>query len=479
MLFNSFSFAIFLPIVFALYWLVPPRLQWVVLLISSYFFYMCWKPEYVLLIFFTTLISYGGAILIKKRPTKQKLFLTLSLIVSLTVLFFFKYFNFFSSSITWGINGLFGASLDPILINVILPVGISFYTFQTLGYVIDVYRGTVEPEYHFGKYATFISFFPQLVAGPIERTANLLGQIKAEHSFDYAKASYGARLMLWGYFKKMVVADNLAVFVDAVYDAPTQHSGFSLIAATLFFAIQIYCDFSGYSDIAIGVAKLFEIDLMENFKTPYFATSVKQFWSRWHISLSTWFKDYIYIPLGGNRVSKIRHKLNLIITFLVSGLWHGASWSFIAWGGIHGVAQAATACLPKRKEPKPKKLFLEILKGLGVFAFVTASWTFFRAQTLSDAWYILTHGFAGISSPISYLRRGLVSMGMGMERFVICAASIFILFLFEAFSQKRDLIAWLGTRKKALSFAVCILAVFIILAWTPIKGNAQFIYFQF
>lgn len=477
MLFNSFSFAIFLPIVFALFWIVPKKYQWIVLFISSYSFYMCWKVEYVILILLTTLTSYWGAILIEKRPTKKKCFLTISLIISLTVLFFFKYFNFFSSSFIDSVNSLFSVELSPILVNVILPVGISFYTFQTLSYVIDVYRGTVKAEHHFGKYATFIAFFPQLVAGPIERTSNLLGQIKAEHSFNYEKASYGVKLMLWGFFKKMVIADNLAVFVDAIYDTPTHFNGFSLILSTVFFAIQIYCDFSGYSDIAIGVAKLFDIDLMKNFNAPYLATSIKDFWSRWHISLSTWFKDYIYIPLGGNRVSKLRHKLNLIITFLVSGLWHGASWTFVLWGGIHGVGQAAEACLPRKN--KKNSAFVTLLKRLFVFLFVVVTWVFFRARSISDAWHVITKCFVGISSPMSYIRAGFTNMGMGVERLIICLISVALLFAYDAMSEKKDVIQCISAKKRIVSWSVYVVIALLILAWTPITSGAEFIYFQF
>lgn len=478
MLFNSLSFAIFLPIVFSIYWLVPKKYQWVILFISSYFFYMCWKVEYVVLIILTTLVSYFSAILIEKKPTRKRVFISLTLLISLGVLFFFKYFNFFSNSVTSGINGIFGLTLEPVLADVILPVGISFYTFQTLSYVIDVYRGTVKAEHHIGKYATFISFFPQLVAGPIERTANLLGQIKEEHNFNYAEASYGIRLMLWGFFKKMVIADNLAVYVDNIYGAPTRYSGSALIITTVFFAIQIYCDFSGYSDIAIGVGKLFGINLMKNFESPYFATSIKGFWSRWHISLSTWFKDYVYIPLGGNRVSKIRHKINLIITFIISGLWHGANWNYVIWGGVHGVAQAIESAIPKNKKVKTKKI-VTVLKGIGVFIFVTITWVFFRAQSFSDAWHVLTNGFTGIASPISYLRKGFQDMSMGVERLIICVISVLILFVFDAFSQKTDVIAWIGTKKKIVSWGLCILLTLIILAWTPIKSGSEFIYFQF
>lgn len=478
MLFNSFSFAVFLPIVFTLYWAFPKKCQWVILLLSSYLFYMCWKVEYVFLILLTTAVSYTCALMIEKYPRYKKLFLPGALLISLGVLFFFKYFNFFSNSLTNAINGIFALEGKPILANVILPVGISFYTFQTLSYVIDVYRGSVAAERHFGKYATFISFFPQLVAGPIERTHNLLGQIKAEHDFHYDQAAYGVRLMLWGFFKKMVVADNLAVFVDVIYDAPTQYSGAALVLATVFFAIQIYCDFSGYSDIAIGVGKLFGIDLMKNFDAPYFAVSIKDFWSRWHISLSTWFKDYVYIPLGGNRVSSFRHKINLIITFLISGLWHGANWTYVVWGGIHGAAQALEAAIPKRRL-RPHNRISGILRGTAVFVFVVVAWVFFRAQSISDAGYILANGFTGILSPITYLRKGFLDMGMGISRLVICVISVLMLFCYDALSRTRDVITWIGNKKPIVSWSVGILLVLLIMAWTPLTSGSEFIYFQF
>lgn len=329
MLYNSVAFAVFLPIVFLIYWAIPHKFRWVLLLVASYYFYMSWDPKYVFLILMTTAISYFAAIGLEKAGSrKKKWIMTIAAVVCLGVLFFFKYFNFFSQSVIGFLN-LFSLKLSPLTLKVILPVGISFYTFQTLSYVIDVYRGNVKAEHHFGYYAAFISFFPQLVAGPIERVNSLLPQIKAEHKFDYEKASYGIKMMIWGYFKKLVIADTLSQYVSVVYDNPRQYQGFSLVIATLFFAFQIYCDFSGYSDIAIGTAKLLGIDLTTNFKSPYFSQSVKEFWSRWHISLSTWFRDYVYIPLGGNRVGKIRHSLNLIITFLVSGLWHGANWTYV------------------------------------------------------------------------------------------------------------------------------------------------------
>ena len=326
MLFNSLSYIIFLPIVFVLYWALPHKYRWVMLLIASYYFYMSWNLKYVVLILFTTIVSYTSARVMEVAETSKmkKLILGLASAFCLLVVFFFKYFNFASKTITTILAEL-SISLSPLTLHLILPVGISFYTFQTLSYVIDVYWGKMKAEKNFGIYAVYISFFPQLVAGPIERSSNLLPQIKAEHHFNSDKALYGAKLMLWGYFKKIVLADNLAKYVDLVYGNLNQYKGFNLVLAVFFFTIQIYCDFSGYSDIAIGTAKLLDIDLMTNFKSPYLSASVKEFWRRWHISLSTWFRDYVYIPLGGNHCSKIRCGMNLLVTFLVSGLWHGAN----------------------------------------------------------------------------------------------------------------------------------------------------------
>jgi D-alanyl-lipoteichoic acid acyltransferase DltB (MBOAT superfamily) len=296
--------------------------------------------------------------LIEKTPDrkKKKIVMLLGVMSGLTVLFFFKYFNFLSISVVNLLN-LF-TPVNKVTINVLLPVGISFYTFQTLSYVIDVYKGEIAAEKHFGKYAVFVSFFPQLVAGPIERSINLLPEVKKRHVFNCENAVLGIKLITWGFFKKLIIADNMALFVDTVYNNVTVCSGFALILATMFFAFQIYCDFSGYSDIAIGVAKLFDVKLMINFKNPYFSASMREFWSRWHISLSTWFRDYVYIPLGGGRVSPARKKFNLIVTFLASGLWHGANWTFVLWGALHGVFQIMEG---GKKDGKTEGLFRWLL----------------------------------------------------------------------------------------------------------------------
>lgn len=351
MLFNSLTFAIFLLIVFIVYWALPHKYRWLVLLIASYYFYACWSPKYVVLILISTIPTYIAAILLEREESllRRKFILTATLLVCLGLLFFFKYFNFVSGSIS-ELLILFSVRPQPVTLNILLPIGISFYTFQSLGYVIDVYRGKVHPEHHFGIYATFISFFPQLVSGPIGRADSLLPQIKSKKSFQYSEATYGLKLMAWGFFKKLAIADVVAQYVDTSYASLRTCSGFDLLIVVFFFTIQIYCDFSGYSDIVIGTAKLMGINLMTNFKSPYFSKSIKEFWSRWHISLSTWFRDYVYIPLGGNRCSKPKHYLNLMITFLASGLWHGANWTFVAWGGIHGLAQVMEASFVKKKE---------------------------------------------------------------------------------------------------------------------------------
>lgn len=334
MSFNSVTFAVFVTLVFLVYWGLPQRRQWVVLLFSSYYFYMSWNAKYVLLILFTTIVSYTcGRLLAVTKCVYQKRFILFSAsVICLGVLFVFKYFNLFMDTFC-SVLQLLSIQIHPMTLKLLLPVGISFYTFQTLSYVIDVYRGEIPAEKHFGIYAAFVSFFPQLVAGPIERTGNLLPQIRREHCFCYEDAVYGLRQMLWGFYKKIVIADTLAFYVDKIYADLFSYEGGTLVLAAFFFSFQIYCDFSGYSDIAIGTARLFGIKLMTNFKNPYLSVSLNEFWQNWHISLSSWFRDYVYIPLGGNRKGKVRKYINLLITFLTSGLWHGADVTFIVWGG--------------------------------------------------------------------------------------------------------------------------------------------------
>jgi D-alanyl-lipoteichoic acid acyltransferase DltB (MBOAT superfamily) len=472
------AFAFFLPIVFIIYWAVPHKFRWLLLLIASYYFYMSWNPKYVFLILFTTVVSYGAARLLEKEKSqkKKKWILAGTAVVCLGILFVFKYFNFVSESLTDFLR-LFSIQLNPVTLNLLLPVGISFYTFQTLSYVVDVYKGDVEAEHHFGYYAAFISFFPQLVAGPIERTGNLLPQIKKEHHFDYDQATYGLKLMAWGYFKKIVIADTLSQYVSTVYDMPQNYQGFALVLASVFFAIQIYCDFSGYSDIAIGTAKLLGINLMTNFKNPYFSQSVKEFWSRWHISLSTWFRDYVYIPLGGNRVGPVRHNLNLLVTFIVSGIWHGANWTFVFWGGIHGIAQILeNALIPKKY--RTSKGIVWLLRVLFVFGFCTFAWIFFVADSLGDAFYVISHLFTNLSHPAEYLRDGFVGIGMDSIKLAETAAGIFILALYDFASLKVDCIKEISKMNCVGRYSIYTIMLCLIMFFRA-TVPAEFVYFQF
>ncbi len=482
MLFNSLSFAIFLPIVFVIYWAVPHRFRWGLLLVASYYFYMSWDVKYVVLIVLTTLVSFLcglGLERCKQKKTKKKI-VALTLIICLGVLFFFKYFNWVGNSFV-SLLQMLVIPAHEMTLKIMLPVGISFYTFQTLSYVIDVYRGDIAAEHHFGKYATFVSFFPQLVAGPIERPENLLPQIKKARSFSYEKATYGMKLMALGYFKKLVIANGISSYVDAVYVDVSAYTGFSFVCATVLFAIQIYCDFSGYSDIAIGSAKLFGIDLMTNFKSPYFSKSIREFWKMWHISLSTWFRDYVYIPLGGNRCSKLRNHLNLLITFLLSGLWHGADWTFVIWGGLHGTGQIIENTLPKQKTPASHlgRIFKNFLSTLLIFSFCCFTWIFFRAESIQDAIYIITHLFEGLASPVQYCMEGLTSMGLFAKRLFEIAFTIFLLFAYDFASRDTDLIQKSKALPGIARWAIYLLLLFVILVFTPIENNSEFIYFQF
>lgn len=478
MLFNSLQYAVFLPVVFAVYWLLPHKYRWMLLFAASYYFYMSWNVKYVVLILFTTTVSYFAARFIEKTDDlkKKKTLLSIALVSSLGVLFVFKYFDFFVTSFC-DLMAKMSIPANPKTLGLLLPVGISFYTFQTLSYVIDVYRGNSKAEKNFGIFATFIAFFPQLVAGPIERTNNLLPQIKEEHHFDYKQAAYGMKLMAWGFFKKMVVADNLAVYVDRVYNDVSNYEGFSLLLATVFFAVQIYCDFSGYSDIARGSAKLLGIELMDNFRSPYFSSSVKEFWSRWHISLSTWFRDYLYIPLGGNRVKKVRHYLNLFITFLVSGLWHGASWTFIIWGAIHGAAQVVENILHIKAEKNSR--IKRVVSMCVVFVFVCFAWIFFRAQNFSEAIFVIKNMFAGIGEPLNYFMQGISDIGMSEMRFAVCIGVYLIpLAIYDYASLKTDVITWVS-KKPAVIRHMFYGATVAIIMFLHAIGEVSFVYFQF
>lgn len=471
-----------MPIVFFLYWIIPSRHRWPFLLAASYYFYMSWNIAYVVLIAITTLISYLTALKIEKAESQKikKFYSLIASIVSIGILFVFKYFNFASYSICQLLR-LTSINIHPVLLKLALPVGISFYTFQTLSYVIDVYKGTIQAEKNLGIYATFISFFPQLVAGPIERTSNLLPQIKSEKKFDYEMATQGIILIVIGFFKKLVVADTLAKYVDNVYANVSGYRGFVFVLASVFFAIQIYCDFSGYSDIAIGVALLLGIRLMTNFKSPYLASNIKEFWNRWHISLSTWFRDYVYIPLGGNRVSKIRRDFNYVITFLVSGLWHGANWTYVIWGGIHGLGQVIENRMPKFLTKNAILNFVNtVIKTIFTFVFVTCAWVFFRAKSLKDAILVFENMFLGASNVSEYVRKGIMDIGIvGNIRLFYIFFLICILFLYDIINYNKDIVQVIKGRPLVIRWSIYIVMALITILFSQKGIAAEFVYFQF
>jgi alginate O-acetyltransferase complex protein AlgI len=480
MLFNSYEFLIFFPTIVALYFATPYKWRWLLLLGASYYFYMCWKPEYIVLIVISTLIDYGAARQISSTtaPAKRKMYLMFSLLSNLGLLFSFKYLNFFNESLRTVFNQLnlfYGVPAFDLL----LPVGISFYTFQTLSYTIDVYRGTIEPERHLGKFALYVTFFPQLVAGPIERSSNLLPQLQSlRYKFDAGRLTDGLRLMLWGFFKKVVIADRLAASVNLVYNNPGEYYGLQVVLATIFFAFQIFCDFSGYSDIAIGAAKIFGVNLMKNFDKPYSAQSISEFWKRWHISLSTWFKDYVYIPLGGNRTIKWRWYYNLFITFLISGLWHGANWTFVIWGALHGFyllfaiisrpyKEALIGLIGLNKRP----LALKALQIIPTFALVNLGWLFFRANSLADAMLLLKNMFvfAPLASLFDFITPGALAINLML---------ITILELAHYLEKDKPFMLSLKSKPALIRWPAYVAVTLAILYLSTAAGQ-QFIYFQF
>ncbi|MBQ8720398.1 MAG: MBOAT family protein [Clostridia bacterium] len=484
MTFNSWEFLLFYPIVALLYFVLPKKLKWPMLLIASYYFYICYQASLIFLILLTTAISWGASALIERTesPRVKKTALALTLIVCLGVLFFYKYFNFLSGSFA-GLVSLFGYETPPLVLNLILPVGISFYTFQTLSYVIDVYRGDVKTERNFFFYALFVSFFPQLVAGPIERPDNLIPQLKETHKWSDEDAVKGGKHMIVGFFKKVVVADLISVYVDSIYNSPETATGLGVVIATVLFALQIYCDFSGYTDIAIGCARIMGIRLMKNFDHPYIATSIKEFWARWHISLSSWLRDYLYIPLGGSRCSKVRHLTNLMIVFLVSGLWHGAAWTYVIWGAIHGIYQvvgnltaAPRRALIEKLGFTEKSLSVVIVRRTVTFILVSFAWIFFRANSISDAFTLvgkLCTGWGSFAETLGIMELGLVGI-------LTTVASYLILLIIDrmlAYEDSGDGSAML-TKNGAFIYFVWI----IMFAWALLLSKdmtSTFIYFQF
>lgn len=479
MLFNSFEFLIFFPVIVIFYFAIPYKWRWLLLLCGSYYFYMSWKAEYVILILVSTAIDFFAAKRMSLTPlkSKRKKFLLLSIFTNLGLLFSFKYFNFFSDSARAILNE-FNIFYDVPAFDLLLPVGISFYTFQTLSYTIDVYNSKKQPETHFGKFALYVSFFPQLVAGPIERSNSLLPQLHLKYDFDYDRVVDGLRLMLWGFFKKVVIADRLAYYVNIVYNNPNEHYGFQIILATVFFAFQIFCDFSGYSDIAIGAAKVFGINLTNNFDKPYFSKSISEFWKRWHISLSTWFRDYVYIPLGGNRVIKWRWYYNLFITFLVSGLWHGANWTFVVWGALHGFYFVFAIFSKPYRRNIIKSIALDkypsvlkVIQVLSTFILICFGWIIFRANSLSEAVVLIKNIFTlhSESMHINFLRTSDLILDL-----------VFIALLqISYFLQKdRKFSTFLASKPTLIRWSVYVFITLSILYFGG-QGGQEFIYFRF
>ncbi len=479
MLFNSLQFLIFFSIVTATYFALPHRRRWQLLLIASCYFYMVLVPEYILILFFLIVVDYSAGLLMERTTGHtRRLVLVLSLIANIAMLGVFKYFNFLNTNLHAVFN-LLGTHYTMSNLSLVLPIGLSFHTFQSMSYTIEVYRNRYRPEHHLGIYALYVLFYPQMVAGPIERPGNLLRQFHEEQSFDYQRVADGLKLMVWGLFKKVVIADRLALLVNHVYDNPTATAGLPLVLATYAFSVQIYCDFSGYSDIAIGAAKVMGIRLMNNFDRPYYSKSIAEFWRRWHISLSSWFKDYLYISLGGNRVPRPRWYFNLLVVFLVSGLWHGANWTFVLWGALHGFFLIFSVVTERQRATLARLVGLDrfpvaqkFIRVFITFHLVTFSWILFRARSLSDVWYTITH--LGLTMPAG----SVAALGLGRLDLAVAVLSIVVLECVHLLQRKEPIMARLRSRPAWARWSVYATAVAVILLFGEFI-SLDFIYFQF
>lgn len=498
MLFNSFSFLLFFPIVTALYFVLPHRFRWFMLLLSSCVFYMFFIPEYILILLFTIVIDYYAGILIHRQTNAadRKKFLIVSLVANIGVLALFKYYNFFGTNLNELAHRI-GWNYNIPLLEIVLPIGLSFHTFQAMSYTIEVYRGKQLPEKHFGIYALYVMYYPQLVAGPIERPQNLLWQFHKEHSFDYNRVTDGLKQMAFGLFKKVVIADRLSTYVNPVFDNASTSPSMSVFMATVFFSIQIFCDFSGYSDIALGASRIMGIDLMTNFKRPYFSKTISEFWTRWHISLSTWFKDYLYIPLGGNREGQFKTVRNLIITFMVSGLWHGANWTFIIWGALHAfylVFAIFTQTIRKKIRDAiglSRMRFLDwCFQSLLVFFLTSFAWIFFRAKSVGDAFALAKKFLTAVPQYIHNLlsnpkflwleelmfNRTLKYIGFDLG---ILAFSIFLMFCLHVKQEQGSFATYLRAKNTVVRWGTYVTVIFMIVLFGIYHSKNEFIYFQF
>lgn len=472
MLFNSFTFVVFFIVVTGLYFQLSHRLRWALLLAASCFFYMFFVPVYILILAVTIAVDYVAGIWIEDTddPRRKKLYLVGSIVTVCAVLFVFKYFNFFNENFAALADAL-GWNYSIEALRIALPIGLSFHTFQSLSYVIEVYRGRQKAERHFGIYSLYVMYFPQLVAGPIERPQNLLHQFHERKTFDLARAQSGLSLALWGLFKKVVVADSLAIYTEAIYSHSEHHTGATLLVATYCFAFQIYCDFSGYSDIARGVSRVYGIELMRNFDAPYLSRSISEFWTRWHISLSTWFKDYVYFPLGGSRVPLLRNFFNIFVVFLLSGFWHGANWTFIVWGALH----AAYLAIGRLRQLLFARIGLSTAPQGGVrgviaclitFHLVLIGWVFFRATDVSQA-FAITRSIL-VPSGAVFWDAILLQCALGVAVVMVCEYFIRRTGYFERLGSFPIVLRW--------GYALSLLAGIALLG---IERGAQFIYFQF
>ena len=481
MLFNSIDFAIFLPIVFILYWFVTNKnlkLQNLLIVVASYVFYGWWDWRFLSLIVFSTVVDYtvGRQLRTEENQLKRKILLWTSILVNLGFLGFFKYYNFFLDNFITAFS-FFGQEIQGNSLNIILPVGISFYTFQTLSYTIDVYKRKLEPTKDFIAFSAFVSFFPQLVAGPIERATNLLPQFYAKRTFNYSKATDGLRQILWGLFKKIVIADNCAIIADSVFANYLDVSASTLLLGAILFAFQIYGDFSGYSDIAIGTAKLFGFDIMRNFAFPYFSRDIAEFWRRWHISLSTWFRDYLYIPLGGSHGGTLMKVRNIFIIFIVSGFWHGANWTFIIWGALNAIYFLPLLLTKNNRNNleivAQEKLFpsiKEFFQILITFGLTVLAWIFFRAESVTDALRYLHRLFSAEIFSIPTL------IGTENTTGIISLFFIMVMIIFEWIYRKDSFV--FESSKSQLT--ICLITIFIVSSIYFFGGNSSgFIYFQF
>jgi D-alanyl-lipoteichoic acid acyltransferase DltB (MBOAT superfamily) len=490
MLFNSFQFLIFFPVVTGLYFALPHGYRWMLLLAASCVFYMAFVPIYIGILAFTIVLDYTAAILIaRSQGGRRRAWLVMSLAGNIGVLALFKYWNFMAVNLNAVAQALDWHEPLPLL-SILLPIGLSFHTFQAMSYTIEVYRGRQPVERHFGIYALYVMFYPQLVAGPIERPQNLLHQFREPHAFDADRVFAGLGRMLWGMFKKVVIADRLAVIVNQVYDQPGAYDAPALVWATWFFAIQIYCDFSGYTDIALGAAEVMGFSLMENFDRPYLSSSIGEFWRRWHISLSTWFKDYVYVPLGGNRDSTRRRCRNLLIVFLLSGLWHGAAWTFLVWGALHGLYLVASVLTKERRRRLMTALgfdrahaVMEPLRVLITFNLVAFAWIFFRANTLGDAQLIVTRLATEAAGAVRHIgsiawRLPLSITPFSPRELFLAVALVGLLVFSDLVQTQRPLVSALRMAPAWARWSAYYAMVLLMLS-IGLFGAQSFIYFQF